>query len=169
MRLRKATEMKIMPLKQLYKELEVENDKKSDAIILTAKEPDEEKLGGLRNYIRIPVVDTQDSSMPGAFSMKHGIEIGKFLGIIYDVEMLYVCCDSGESRSTAVAAALLRRFGKKDMEIWKNPSYHPNLLVYKEQCSAFGIKVSALKLKYLKYINDRALKKAINQSRKGGV
>lgn len=167
MKLRKATEMKIVSLKQLYRELEDNKEKNADAIILTAKELDEEKLEGLRSFIRIPVADTLNKSMPGAFTLKHGIEIGKYLGKIYDVTLLYVCCDCGESRSTAVAAALLRRFGKSDAEIWKNPMYHPNLLVYKEQCSAFGIKVSALKLRYLKYINDKALRDVIRRSRKG--
>ena len=66
---------------------------------------------------------------------------------------LYVCCDSGESRSAAVAAAITRFYSKgrsyrfiiakEEKKIWSNPAYHPNTYVYKMVCSAFSMRTSA--------------------------
>ncbi len=44
---------------------------------------------------------------------------------------LLFCCNSGEYRSAALAAAYMRYFGMDEMSVWKNPHYHPNSLVYK--------------------------------------
>lgn len=88
--------------------------------------------------------------------------IKEFLEKESDFGRIYVCCDSGESRSTAI----MRYYGKSDKEIWTNYHYHPNLLVYKAQLYAFGIKVSKLWLRYLKYINNEALKRAINRKKR---
>ena len=38
----------------------------------------------------------------------------------------------------------------------------PNMLIYKEQMRAFGIKVCKIKLKYLKHLSEKALNRAIN-------
>lgn len=102
-----------------------------------------------------------------SFDYREDMDVKEFLEKQNDFGRIYVCCDSGESRSTAMAAAIMRYYGKSDKEIWTNPHYHPNLLVYKEQLYAFGIKVSKLRLSYLKYINNRALKRAINGKKQG--
>lgn len=79
---------------------------------------------------------------------------------------LFFCCDSGESRSPALATAYMRYFGMDEMSIWRNPRYHPNSLVYKFQCKALGKPISAIGLKYRTYISKQALKKAIKRARK---
>lgn len=86
-------------------------------------------------------------------------------GLSKRIETLYVCCDSGESRSTALAAAITRYIGEKDKYIWSNPHYHPNPLVYKIQCEVFGLKTSKFKIRRLVYANDIALKRAIKKGK----
>jgi len=62
--------------------------------------------------------------------------------VLNDYEQLYICCDSGESRSAAIAAATYMNLGFSDKSIWKNCKYHPNKLVYKVMCMEYGIKIS---------------------------
>lgn len=78
---------------------------------------------------------------------------------------LYICCDSGESRSATVACAILRKYKENENMIWKDYNYHPNILVYDILCKEFGLRNSKLRLKYKKYINKKALRDKINKSR----
>lgn len=89
---------------------------------------------------------------------------------------LYVCCDSGESRSAAVAAAIIRfyskgrsyrfRIAKEEKKIWSNPAYHPNTYVYKMVCNAFSMKTSNFGIWKRKRTSNKALKRSINSARK---
>lgn len=115
-------------------------------------------------YYKVSVLDTEISDTSFSFNYDIGIKIKDFLED-NNFGCLYVCCDSGESRSTAMAAAIMRYYGKSDKEIWTNHHYHPNLLVYKEQMRAFGFKVGKLRMKYLKYINNKALNKVMKKTR----
>lgn len=45
-------------------------------------------------------------------------------------EDVFISCDEGQSRSPAVAAALLKCAGHDDSFIWESEEYRPNLLVY---------------------------------------
>lgn len=45
-------------------------------------------------------------------------------------DTLIVHCDAGVSRSSAVAACMKRYLGFDDWDIFKNPNYEPNSLVY---------------------------------------
>ena len=167
MELAKGKDLQICPIKRLY--LELENrvpDRKTIAILCSAKEICEDKLGALDDYIIIRAVDTSNTMFPMAFSLEKGELIKEFLDRNCDFEQVYVCCDSGESRSTAISAAMMCYYGKSDTPIWKDSHYHPNLLVYKEQCLAFGKRISKLKIKYLKFINDKALQNVIKLNRK---
>lgn len=156
----------ICPVKRLYAELN-ENlpDGKTVAILLTTEEINHPSLNLLDAYLRICVMDTESEEKEFSFSHNDGIRVKEFLEKD-DSKRIYICCDSGESRSTAMTAAIMRYYGLSDKTIWKNPHYHPNLLVYKKQMNAFGFKVNRLKLKFLKYLSDSALKKEIRRSRK---
>lgn len=112
------------------------------------------------NVLKIEVQDTLMKDSPYAFTAEHGLQVKEFLDKAC-FKRLFVCCDSGESRSAALAAAIMVYYGNPDMEIWKNPYFHPNLLVYAAQLKAFGIKCTPLKLKFLRFINNRNFKKAI--------
>lgn len=92
------------------------------------------------------------------------------------IEKVYVCCDSGESRSAAVAAAVKRflagdgnvyknRLSPQEKDVWCNPHYHPNILVYDLMCKAFHMKTTKLGLFIRGRTSRNALRKAIRESR----
>ena len=103
---------------------------------------------------------------PFSFDCSKGLEVKEFVEKEGDFSRLYVCCDSGESRSTAMAAAIMRHYGASDKSIWENPYYHPNILVYKEQLRAFGIHIGWFRMKYLSLVSKNALKKFMTKSDK---
>ena len=164
MELTKTKELQICPIKRLYLELD-ENlpDRKTIAILLSMEDVRHPELKLLDAFHKVGVFDTEMKYKAFSFDYREGVAVKEFLEKQNDFGRIYICCDSGESRSTAMAAAILRYYGKSDKVIWTNPRYHPNLLVYEEQLRAFGKKVSKLRLRYLKYINNQALKKAINR------
>ena len=86
--------------------------------------------------------------------------------IDFDNEELYVCCDSGVSRSSAIAAAILRKYKQNEDVIWKNYNYKPNLLVYKTLCDEFNLVNYPMRLKHKENINKKALKKRIEESKR---
>ena len=53
-------------------------------------------------------------------------------------DLIIVHCDAGISRSTAVAAAILRHYTGNDDKIFDNDSYSPNIWVYSKVLKAFG-------------------------------
>ena len=164
MRLNDKQEIRICSIKQLCLYLDKElPDKKTIAIFLTMEKTEHPNLRLLDKYLKVSVFDTEVEDRAFSFSYGDGLQVKEFLEKENDFGRLYVCCDSGESRSTAMAAAILKFYGQSDEEIWTNPHYHPNILVYKKQLNAFGIKISNTKLKYLKYVSERALKRAINR------
>lgn len=166
MKLNDKQDIRICSIKQLCLYLDKElPDRKTIAIFLTMEKTEHPNLRLLDNYLKLNVFDTEIEDRAYSFNYDNGLQVKEFLEKENDFGRLYICCDSGESRSTAMAATILRFYGQSDEEIWTNPYYHPNLLVYKEQLYAFGIKVSKLWLRYLKYINNRALKKAINRKK----
>ena len=91
------------------------------------------------NAVELHFLDTTDKTNPFAFTPSHAsIILGFFLSTPRDAD-IFICCDSGESRSTAIAAALRKYQGQSDSEIWKSKEYHPNSLVYEICCEAFGV------------------------------
>ncbi|MBQ9922183.1 MAG: hypothetical protein IJO52_08345 [Clostridia bacterium] len=167
MRITDTKELEICSAKQLYERLANElPDKKTIAIFLTNDVPKHRMLNLLDDMVYFKVWDALDIRSHFAFNYMHGLHVRGFLQKNDDFEKLYVCCDSGESRSSAMAAAILRYYGGSDRAVWKNPHYHPNTLVYTEQMEAFGFKVGKWRLKYLGYINRKALRKAIKEGGK---
>lgn len=167
MRLSQTKEIYICPIKRLLFELDESlPDRKTVAILLTMKEINHPNLGLLDAYYRAGVFDTEIETRPFSFDYAEGMRIMDFLEREKDFERLYVCCDSGESRSTAMAAAIMRYYKRSDKQIWTNPRYHPNMLVYKKQCEVFGERVSGFRMKYLRFINKAALRKKIKAGRR---
>ncbi len=122
----------------------------------------------LRHVLEIVFPDYEDRRLPGAFDKVHARKIICFITELPDmVSDIYVCCAKGGSRSPAVAAALLRASGRPDRDIWCNPFYVPNTLVYLRLCQEFGLKTSILSVWIRVWINNRAFKKA--QKNKGSA
>ena len=82
-------------------------------------------------------LDTTDESNPYRFKPVHAELILEFFRSLPDGADLFVCCDAGESRSAAIAAALKRLQGEDDSELWSSGDYIPNRLVYDICCRTF--------------------------------
>lgn len=108
--------------------------------------------------------DIQNEHSNRAFTVQMAKEIGAFVARHRDCD-LYFCCDSGESRSAALAAAFARFYRLDEMLIWKDPHYHPNPLVYRMQCQALGMRLPKLSLRMRMYRNKRAFRVAIRNAR----
>lgn len=157
----------VMPIKAVYDRITEEDRRQTAGLILCTTYPlRRECLLGV-SCLHLDFADTEDGKRENAFTPAMAVKVRNFVKSFesWGTE-LYICCDSGESRSTAIAAAV-RRFWKQDEKaIWKNPRYHPNLLVYELQRRAFGCPVGRCGLKYRAWLNKRALRQAIRRARK---
>lgn len=84
-----------------------------------------------------------------------------------NVDTIYVCCDSGENRSMAVAAVLYKVLGKDEDLIWNNPYCKPSALVYKLLGEAYGFEILDSETENKIKQNELALKCAIDRGNKG--
>ena len=75
--------------------------------------------------------------------------------------VFYCCCDSGVSRSSAMAAAASRFLGRDDLPIWREPRFSPNPLVYDAVCRSLGMTLSDEELDFRLETSRRALRDAI--------
>ena len=75
--------------------------------------------------------------------------------------VLYCCCDSGVSRSSAMAAAATRFLGRDDLLIWRDPRFSPNPLVCAAVCRSLGLALSDEELDFRLELSRRALRDAI--------
>lgn len=107
--------------------------------------------------------DTTNKHHPGRFTRKMADTISEKIKENTDKTDIYICCDSGESRSTAIAAALMRFYNQSDKKIWDNSHFHPNLFVYELMCKSMRLSCSKLRLWYNKKVSDYALKKAFRR------
>ena len=107
--------------------------------------------------------DTTNKHHPGRFTRNMADTISKKIKENADKNDIYICCDSGESRSIAIAAAVMRLYNRSDKIIWNNPHFHPNLLVYELMCKSMQLSCSKLRLWYNKKVSDYALKKVLKR------
>ncbi len=150
MKLSESKEMQIMPIKKLCSLFEKKPSCSGAIVIICSRnEFDKSCLKAFDAYLVLEIDDTLMEESRYAFKERDGETVKSFLEENKDFEKLFVCCDSGESRSTALAAAILKHFGKSDREIWENPYFHPNMLVYRNQLRAFGRETVKLKILYL--------------------
>lgn len=156
----------ICPNKRFLGLLDSLNKEKTAAILCSSYEIDIKKLEKFPNKL-VLYFDDVCEVRSNAFNKEIATKIKLFVSSISnEITDMYICCDSGESRSSAICAALMKLQKQDEMTIWRNPYYHPNVLVYKLLCNELGIKESRLGLMYKEYINKNALRKAINRNRK---
>ena len=132
----------------------------SAAVLCTLNQIPTEQLAGI-NYIHVPFIDVLDKKRPDAFTEEKARVIRQFVDELPEEIMLFFCCDSGQSRSTALAAAFKRYLGQDERVIWDDVRYHPNRLVYGLQCKACGRKSSWLRTRLLSLHNRLLFKKQI--------
>lgn len=82
-----------------------------------------------RNCLCLSFADTENERHPNVFRREQAVQLRQFFDALPEDADLFVCCDSGQSRSAAIKAALLRYQGKDDRGIWDDPNYHPNACV----------------------------------------
>ena len=153
--------IQICPIKGLYHILANGNAEKCGAIISSASEIEISKLRGIPYVFR--QYEDLDYECPGrSFSEADAAALADFVKNL-EADVLYCSCDAGESRSPAVAAAVMRYFGLDDMQVWKNPHYHPNMLVFEMLADALGVEVSDEEKDYRSYINQKAFRDAIRK------
>ena len=110
-------------------------------------------------------MDFTDGTRENSFQQYHAEQVhGFYISVSHNaqIECICVCCDSGESRSAAIAAALLRAQKMSDLCIWKSPEYHPNPYVYRLTCKSFGLYVDNKDLKKKLALNQEALHRLIH-------
>ena len=111
------------------------------------------------NILLLHFFDTEEDTHPMAFQDSHAERILSFLSRPDANETLFVCCDSGESRSSAIAASVLLAIGRSDQFIWDSADYHPNLLVFRRMCSRMGIGLTEEEIMRRKERNNTAFRK----------
>ena len=133
-------EIQICPLKKLY-QLAQDGDMRSVAVLaVSSYDIQKEYLEPFCAQHCMHFSDVVNSDHPDAFTIETAESIVAFVNVLpEELDTLFVCCDSGESRSTAMAAAIMRYYGDDEIKIWENPHYHPNPLVYVLLCEALGI------------------------------
>jgi predicted protein tyrosine phosphatase len=68
------------------------------------------------------------------------LEIAEFYDFIRDKADVLICqCEHGQSRSAAVAAAILEHRGKKGIRIFADDRYYPNKVVFRRVLEAIRI------------------------------
>lgn len=157
--------IQVLSIKQAKEELKNVDISKIKLIIASSYENDIEFVSK-ENKLLLKFDDINDIKSKNAFNMHLAKEIHNFINKIDSKkDYLYVCCDSGISRSSAIVAAILRKYNKNEDIIWKNCNYHPNLLVYEKLCAEFNLKNSKIRLRRKEKINANSLKRQINKTR----
>ncbi len=159
-------EMIICPLKRLY-QLAQDGDMRNVALLaVSSYDIRREKLNMFVNMLCLSFADVTDSSDKNAFSSIIAEQIVGFVKTLpEETDTLFVCCDCGESRSTAMAAAISRYNRADEMKIWGNSHYHPNPLVYKLLCQAFRVNATDEEINERLNINKEAFLKAVQENR----
>lgn len=153
--------IQICPIKRLYWILAEGNIGNCGAIISSASEIEISRLQGITYVFR--QYEDLDYECPGrSFSQTDAAAFADFVKHL-EADVLYCCCDAGESRSPAVAAAVMRYFGLDDMKIWNNPHYHPNMLVFAMLTNTLGAEVSDEEKDFRFYTNQKAFRDALRK------
>jgi len=157
-------EIIVCPIKRLYQNADEGDVSDVAALAVSSYNIDENKLEDFRCTLCLNFDDIINTTENNAISSIIAKRIAEYIiALPDDLDSLYVCCDSGESRSTAMAAAIMRYKGLDEMKIWKNPKYHPNPLVYKLLCDALGVNVDDDEVQSKMAINQKAFSDAVKK------
>ena len=156
-------EIIICPVKMLYRYAMEGEMSDVCAIVTSSFDIDTKKLSGFHSTLCLSFHDVVDNNDYRAFNSETAKKIVDYVrNLPKNLDTLFVCCDAGQSRSAAMAAAIMRANGGDDMCIWNSPKYCPNSLVYKTLCDCFGIMLTGCELDNKQLINRQALENAIN-------
>ena len=131
-----------------------------DVIICTSDT--EFSVSGCENVLLLRFDDITDERRSTAFNMQLAQKIFGFVTRETARDTLFVCCDSGVSRSSAITAALTLCMGDDDLYIWDCADYSPNTLVFGIMCAACGVRIEKKSIELRKMISENALKRMMN-------
>ena len=91
------------------------------------------------------------------FTENHAELIKKFIDTLpLQINEIHICTDRGESRATAIMAAVMRYFGYNDKKVWRDYHYHPDTVVYKTLCKTLGVFMPEITVRYKKRMNEKS-------------
>ena len=98
--------------------------------IIVSTGHDYDHLGEKPNVCILHFADTEESKR---YDSVNGEDVRRMIRFLRKggPDDLFIACDEGVSRSSAIAAALIRCAGGSDDPIWKSNEYRPNVNVYR--------------------------------------
>jgi len=161
--MKNSVNIHICPIKELYlRKTQIMDCSTVSAVLCTTDLIDTLKMTGIE-FLHVSFADVTDEARHDAFQMEQAMQIRTFLDNLHGIKELYFCCDSGESRSAALAAAWMHYSDQDEMRVWKNIKYHPNELVYYLQSVACGLPVTRRDAMELAEYNRKLFHKAISR------
>ncbi len=158
-------DIQICPVRKLY-DIAAEADlSECAAIVVSSYEIKEENLSGLKCLLTMNFDDVATRNHINAFNDEQADQMQAFVDCLPEsLDTLFICCDSGESRSPAIAAAIMEHKGLDHMAIWKNPKYHPNLHVCAMLRTSFDIAEVEEEVKKWAEENEKAFRNAVRHN-----
>ncbi len=151
----------ICPIKQLYLQLpSMKLIHTTAAVLCTMNDIDSSRLEGLQ-YLHLSFADVLHG--PDVFRTEQAQSIRAFVDNLTDITDLYFCCDSGESRSAALACAFMHYFNQDEMSVWRNIKYHPNEWVYYAQSIACDLLITREDAQQMAEYNRMLFHRAISK------
>ena len=144
------------------------------AVVMVSSYPLDEKVKERFDSSAVPYIflqfdDVEDEhSCRTQFTDDMAIQVKCFIDLLSE-ERCYLSflCDSGQSRSPALAAAILRRCytDRNDLKVFLNPHMKPNLQVYETMCKILNIPVEKHEITFRKALCQGALHYAIRKTK----
>lgn len=143
---------------------------KDTAVVMVSSYPLDEKIKERFDSSAVPYIFLQfddvadEHSCRTQFTGDMAVRIKCFIDSLPEERRyLSFLCDSGQSRSTALAAAFLRRCycDRNDLKVFLNPYMKPNLLVYETMCKILNVPVAAHEVSFKKALCQNVLHYAI--------
>lgn len=152
--------IEICPVRKLYAIAAEADLSECAAIVVSSYDINMDKLQGIANLLTMNFDDVS-AEQSNSFNDEQAGKMQAFVDSLpNNIDTLFVCCDSGESRSPAIAAAIMEHNGIDHMAIWKNPKYHPNPYVCAMLCTAFEVSEVEQEVKTWVEVNNKAFKDA---------
>ena len=105
--------------------------------------------------------DVDDPQDPWGITERDAVRIKDFVEKHeVQAETIVVHCVFGQCRSAGCAAALMFHLTGSDMEIFRDPRFAPNMLVYRKVLEAFGYSLKPSELREKDEVNEQAWREA---------
>ena len=119
---------------------------------------------GIPECLVLRFEDVTSEGDPGRFTRDLAREAVRHFEGPADARAFGFACDSGTSRSAAMAAAFMRHLEVDDWCIWGDPRLSPNPLVYRMMAQAWGVAVTEDEAEVLRAANELELARIIRST-----